>query len=616
MVPAFFLLLSSIKYGTSLISDMKNLRFRIHLVFFVLFFLSQNLFSQDAVSRLKSHITYLASEELAGRRAGTKGDSLAAVYILEQFRAAGAQLAGVDGFQYFTLVSGVALGETNSFTMNRKTYTESVDFAPFSFSSTATVDAEVVFAGFGITGSSGDINWDDYAGLDVAGKWVMVLRGDPEPENQNSGFIPLASDRSKALAARDKGAAGLLLVSPTSMEKKDLPLDLSYDKSVSDAGLPVLSITRKLAAEILDLPETSVDSLEKLMIRELRTVNMANGKVVKATADVVREKAVSRNVMALVEGSDQALKEEYIVIGAHYDHLGWGGNGSGSRVPDEKAVHGGADDNASGVASLFELAEWFSRKENRPKRSLLFVAFGAEEMGLLGARHFVANSPVPLSSIKAMINMDMVGRLKTDSPVVSISGTGTFTMADSLIDQLASTAPLEVKKVADGYGPSDHAAFYGEGIPVLFVTTGAHGDYHTPEDKVENINFEGLIKVTDFVKILGSELANLTPAPVFRESGTRKQAGHYGRNLKVTLGIMPDVSGGETNGGMKVEGVRKEGPAERAGMLKGDIITAINGLPVANIYDYMSRLGKLRPGEIANIEVKRNGNTEVLIVQL
>ncbi|MBW6489654.1 MAG: M20/M25/M40 family metallo-hydrolase [Lentimicrobium sp.] len=595
---------------------MNNLRSGILFTFFVLIFFSQALFSQDAVNRLKSHISYLASDVLEGRKAGTTGDSLAAVYIRDQFRAIGAELPGSDGFQYFTLVSGVSLGETNNFSLNQNLYTESVDFTPFSFSSKATVDAEVVFAGFGITGSSGDLSWDDYAGLDVTNKWVLVLRGDPEPENQNSAFIPLATDRSKALAARDKGAAGLLLVSPSGMEKKDTPLDLSYDKSVSDAGIPVLSVTRKLASDILHLPATSIDSLEKIMINELRTVNFKTGNIVNATADVIREKVVSRNVMAMIKGADKSLKDEYIVIGAHYDHLGMGGNGSGSRVPDVNAVHGGADDNASGVASLFELAEWFGKKENRPSRSLLFVAFGAEEMGLLGARHFVANSPVNLQSIKAMINMDMVGRLKTDSPVVTISGTGTFTVADSLIDRLAATAPFEIKKVADGYGPSDHAAFYGEGVPVLFVTTGAHGDYHTPDDKVENINFEGLIKVTDFVKSLGSEIANLTPTPVFREAGSRNQAGHYGRNLKVTLGIMPDVSGGETNGGMKVEGVRKEGPAEKAGMLKGDIITAINGLPVANIYDYMSRLGKLRPGEIANIEVNRNGITEVLIVQL
>ncbi len=595
---------------------MKNpdLRILFPSVFLLLFSLS--LHSQNTSDNLRKHITYLASDELEGRKAGTKGDSLAATYIRDKFRAAGAVLQGDNGFQYFSLVAGVSQGDGNAFFVNGQKADVSVDFMPLSFSSSATVDAEVIFAGYGITGISGDINWDDYAFADVKGKWVMVLRGDPEPENQNSAFIPLATDRSKALTARDKGAAGLILVSPSGMEKKDVPLDLSYDKTVSDAGIPVVSVTRMLASKILQLPVTAIDSLEKVMLGKVLPVSLRPGTKVKASTDVVREKVISRNVMAVIPGSDISLRNEYIVVGAHYDHLGMGGTGSGSRVPDLHAVHGGADDNASGVASLIELAEWFGKSENRTSRSLLFVSFGAEEMGLVGARHFVANSPVSLKSIKAMINMDMVGRLNAESPVVTISGTGTFTVADSLVDALSSTAAFEVRKVADGYGPSDHAAFYGEGIPVLFLTTGAHSDYHTPDDNVDRINFPGQVKVTEFVATLSTGLGNMKNAPIFKESGTRSQAGHYGRNLKVTLGIMPDVSGGETSGGMKVEGVRKDGPAEISGMLKGDVIIAINGLPVSNIYDYMSRLGKLRAGERANIEVLRDGKKEVLIVQL
>jgi hypothetical protein len=571
---------------------MKNpdLRILFPSVFLLLFSLS--LHSQNTSDNLRKHITYLASDELEGRKAGTQGDSLAATYIRDKFRAAGAELQGDNGFQYFSLVAGVSQGDGNAFFVNGQKADVSVDFMPLSFSSSGTVDAEVIFAGYGITGISGDINWDDYASADVKGKWVMVLRGDPEPENQNSAFIPLATDRSKALTARDKGAAGLILVSPSGMEKKDVPLDLSYDKTVSDAGIPVVSVTRMLASKILQLPVTAIDSLEKIMLGKVLPVSLRPETKVKASTDVIRQKVISRNVMAVIPGSDISMRNEYIVVGAHYDHLGMGGAGSGSRVPDLHAVHGGADDNASGVASLIELAEWFGKSENRTSRSLLFVSFGAEEMGLVGARHFVANSPVSLKSIKAMINMDMVGRLNAESPVVTISGTGTFTVADSLVDALSSTAAFEVRKVADGYGPSDHAAFYGEGIPVLFLTTGAHSDYHTPDDNVDRINFPGQVKVTEFVATLSTGLGNMKSAPIFKESGTRSQAGHYGRNLKVTLGIMPDVSGGETSGGMKVEGVRKDGPAERSGMLKGDVIIAINGLPVSNIYDYMSRLGK------------------------
>lgn len=585
----------------------------------VLFFITIATYGQAfqfEPGRLSRHIHYLASPELEGRKSGTAGDSLAACYIRDQFQQAGLQLMETNGFQYFSLVSDVRAGDKNALEFNRTSYTAGTDFQPFSFSSSATVNAPVVFAGFGISGTSGDLHWDDFQGIDIKNKWVLALRGDPEPDNSASAFIPMATDRAKALAVKDRGAAGLMLVTPSSIDRADQTVDISFDKSVSDAGLPVMSITRKLAAQLLQQHVAAVDSLEKLMISVKKPASFDPGTFLNATADVIREKAVSRNVVAMLKGSNPALSGEFVVLGAHYDHLGMGGFGSGSRMPDTVAVHAGADDNASGVASLIELAHSFALRPERSGRSILFVAFGAEEMGLLGARRFVANSPVPLSSVKAMLNMDMVGRLSADDPRLTISGTGTFTVADSIIDAAAAGRPFEIRKSPDGYGPSDHAAFYGEGIPVLFLSTGAHSDYHTPFDLPDRINYNGQATVTSFVESLASGISLLPSAPLFTESGSRQQTGHYGRNLKVTLGIMPDVSGAETSGGMKVEGVRNQGPAARAGMTKGDIIVAINGMTVNNVYDYMGRMGKLKPGETVNIEVIRNGKHEILIVQL
>lgn len=576
-------------------------------------------FGQSAlplVEKLKAGITYLASDELEGRKSGTVGDSLAAIFIRERFAENGATLMGYNGFQYFGVISDVVAGSKNSLTVVNHDFVAGKDFMPFSFSSSETVDAEVVFAGFGISGVSGDLAWDDFAGKDVKNKLVLVLRGDPEPDNQNSAFIPMATDRAKALAAHDRGAAGILLVSPSSFDKKDQPVDITFDKTVSDAGLPVISITRNLAGAILGLPATAVDSLEKVMISARSTANVNGLNRVKLTADVIRNKVTTRNIIAMIPGNDPVLKDEFVVVGAHYDHLGMGGTGSGSRVPDVYAVHGGADDNASGVAAIIALSEYFAKEANRPSRSLLFVSFGAEEMGILGSRYFVANCPVAIKSVKAMVNLDMVGRLKSQDPALTISGTGTFTVADSLIDLLGKNRSFVIKKSPDGYGPSDHAAFYGKDIPVLFITTGAHEDYHTPDDIASRINYNGVEQVIDFTADLVAVLSDMPVAPVFREAGSRKESGNYGRNLKVTLGIMPDVSGAETSGGMKVEGTRKDGPAASAGMLKGDIITAINGMPVTNIYDYMSRLGKLKPGEVVNVEVIREGKKEVLIIQL
>lgn len=583
----------------------------------VFLFISTHLFSQSmAVDSLKKHITYLASPQLQGRSAGSAGDSMAAVYIRDHLKPYSSKLLSQQGFQYFSLVTDVKAGTDNSFEVDKVTYIPGKDFQPFSFSANASIEYEVVFAGFGLMGQSDSLEWNDYTSEDVKGKIVLLLRGDPEPENPSSAFIPMASDRAKALLAKDKGALGVLMVSPSSIERSDTPIDIAFDKSVSDAGIPVISITRNLASKILGVPVNAIDSLEKQMITSKQSIAFKALHRVKATASIAREKAVSRNVIALIEGSNHQLRDEYIVVGAHYDHLGMGGPGSGSRVPDETAVHGGADDNASGVASLIEMARYFSQANNTPERSLLFVSFGAEEMGLVGARYFVDNLPVPLSSIKAMINLDMVGRMKPDHPTVNISGTGTFGVSDSLLNIAERNRSFTIVRIPDGYGPSDHAAFYTAGIPVLFITTGAHSDYHTPLDTPERINYVGQSELTNFTADIVTMIANLPIAPIFAEAGGKRAAGHYGRNLKVTLGIMPDVSGAETSGGMKVEGTRKDAPAARAGMLKGDIITAINGLPVSNIYDYMSRLSKLKPGETVNVEVLRESKKEVLIIQL
>jgi len=586
--------------------------------FILTLLLVTNLYGQWSPSSdsIKKHIYYLASSDLKGRMAGTEGDSLAAVYIRDHFQSFGSVLLCSNGFQYFTLVTDVKAGKGNRLNVHSKDFSPEVDFQPFSFSSSCSVEALVAFSGFGISGQSDSLTWDDYNSIDVKGKWALILRGDPEPDNPSSEFIPMASDRSKTLLARDKGAIGVLLVSPYSMEKSDRLIDITFDKSVSDAGIPVISITRKLAAFILNLPVSSIDSIEKRMLSQKSSITFLTESVLKATTSIERTKATTRNVIAMIEGADSLLKDEYIVVGAHYDHLGTGGNGSGSRVPDEIAVHGGADDNASGVASLIELARYFSVEKNRPARSMLFVAFGAEEMGILGSRYFVDNAPVPVKSIKAMINIDMVGRLAEDDPKVTISGTGTFNVADSILDQLAKDRSFSIRKTMDGYGPSDHASFYTAGIPVLFITTGAHGDYHTPLDTPEKINYNGQVQLTSFIAELASVIGNLSVAPIYAESGSKKESGQTGRNLKVTFGIMPDISGAETSGGMKVEGARKDAPAGRAGMMKGDIITAINGLPVSNVYDYMNRLSKLKQGETVNVEILRNNIKMVLIIQL
>ena len=555
------------------------------------------------------HIKYLSSDKLQGRYPGTEGNRLAAEYIRDHFANAGLELIYDKGFQSFEVVTGVKLIDENYLVTENYNATLKKDFIPLSFSANATASGHVVFVGYSIVMPD---KWDDYSGIDVKGKWVLSLTSDPEPDNPKSDFIAHSSDRQKALNARDRGAIGLLLVKGTRQDKEDKLMPAYYDKNASDAGIPVINITRKLADHLISGRGFTIEDIEKELQVSLQPFSFEAFTDIKAKVSLEYVKVSTQNIVAILHGNSNELSEEYIVIGAHHDHLGMGGTGSGSRMPDSIAIHHGADDNASGVAALLELASNMASKQSRSKRSILFVSFGAEEMGLVGSKYFVSNLPVPASQIKTMINLDMIGRLKEDS-VLTIGGTGTAKEMDEILSLFENDLPFKISRQPDGYGPSDHAAFYAASIPVLFFTTGAHEDYHTPLDTWDKINIAGLEAISDFVCDLSNYLADRTENLTFTESGTMTRTG-MGRGYKITLGIIPDYA--STNQGLRVDGVRQEGPAARAGIMKGDVIIAMNGLQVGNIYDYMARLNTLNAGDTVIVEVMRNGKKEVLLVQL
>jgi Zn-dependent M28 family amino/carboxypeptidase len=316
-------------------------------------------------------------------------------------------------------------------------------------------------------------------------------------------------------------------------------------------------------------------------------------------------------VAAILPGRDPVLKNEYVVVGAHYDHLGKGGPGSGTRALDTVAIHYGADDNASGVAAMLDVAAR-AKSEKKNRRSIVFVAFGAEEMGLIGSKQFTGAPPVDLSKATAMFNFDMVGRLDTASRALSIGGTQTSAESEEMLTRLNTGFRLAFS--GEGIGPSDHAPFYLRNIPVFFFSTGAHPDYHTPGDVAQKINFSGIQQITDYSWSMVREIANRENRLTFKEAGSKIQRSRGGR-FKVTLGVMPDYAGLEKNG-MRVDAVTPGKPAEKAGMQKGDIVTAIDGKSVGNIYDYMNRLKTLTEGQTISVDVLRNGKSVVLIVQL
>jgi len=561
---------------------------------------------------IKEHITFLASDSLKGRKPGTPEGKIASEYIASEFENAGLLKLGNSYFQHFKVITKVNEGLNNNLTIGTQTAELGVDYRPLAFSKNIKAEGDIVFVGYGIEYDSDTLKWNDYT-IDVKGKWVMMLRQDPDINNSDSPLINQSSERAKALLATDKGAIGVLFVSGVNTEKKDKLDDLYFDKSKSRADIPVFQITRGFADKILKESGTEIEVLETVLISDMKPMSFHTKTTISAEADVVFEKVNTQNIIAKIEGSDKNLKDEIIIIGAHYDHLGFGGPGSGSRTPDTLAIHNGADDNASGVAGIIEIAQKMASLEVKPKRTVIFMAFGAEEMGLLGSKFFTENPLIDIKKVKMMLNFDMIGRLDS-ARTLTIGGTGTTAVSEEIINKYASEKNLNIQMSKEGSGPSDHAAFYVKNIPVLFFFTGIHDDYHTPADDTHLINLEGEKDVVELGFSIAEEFANMDVAPAFIMVDTPSQKSSR-RKLKVTFGIIPNYAGGDENG-MRIDGVRAGGPASNGGMLKGDVIVAIDGKKVANIYDYMARLGRLKKGERCNVDVLREGEKVVLILDL
>lgn len=577
---------------------------------FIPFSCNSQVTREITTGELQDHIRFLSSDSLKGRQTGTAGDSLAAIYIKTQFIASGLVPLSGDGFQRYNVTDKVIAGDKNFLFINDEELNLPADFMPFSFSGNSELIASVVFAGYGFNISNDSLQWNDYEKIDAKGKWVLLLHGDPEPEKSVSGFIPFNSDRDKVLAAKDMGASGVLMVSGPVMDEEDSFESLaSGDYSVQ---IPVLRIKRYIADKILKKANTTIADLEKQINTIKKPTGFETEAIVFAGSEIIRKEAVTRNVVMLLPGEDELLKNEYVIIGAHFDHLGMGG--SSSRAGDTVAVHHGADDNASGVSEMIELAEKFALTKGSHKRSMVFAAFSGEELGLLGSKYFTDNPMIDLTKVNAMINLDMVGRLQ-DSSSLQIGGAGTAEGLKDLVISLSDTSKITLSILDEGYGPSDHSSFYIRNIPVLFYSTGAHLDYHTPLDTWDRINYPGMAEISNLVYNLSENLASNPERLKFREAGPKIELNRAIRRKGVTLGIMPDFAGNVKNG-LRADFVTPGKPAALGGMKKGDIITSINGKTVSNIQDYMFRMGQLKHGETISVEVLRSGKNVVLLIQL
>jgi len=564
-------------------------------------------------SEIIEHIQFLSDDSRKGRYPGTNESKDAISYIIDHWKAIGLKPGGIDGgfTQPFDISEGTEIGEMTSLKIGEDRLNPAIDFIPMPFSGNGSFSGSAVFAGYGFNMSE-EPNWDDYSNIDVNGKWVMVMVDAPEQVHPHSPYFGHASLNKKMMVARDHNALGIIFISKD--ENRELP-NFDHTAASSTKSIPAIQLSGEAANTLLKPFGQSIASIQEIMDSSLETIQFELDDILISTMIELEEKTIQgNNVVGIIRGNDPVLKDEFIVLGAHFDHLGMGGAHTGSRKRDTTAVHNGADDNASGTSGILELSHKLYENRKSLKRSIAFVAFDAEEKGLLGSKYFIENSKVVSpEDISTMINLDMVGRLR-DSTIM-VGAVGTSPSFEPLLDNLFAESDLSFTKSMEGYGPSDHSSFYVKDVPVLFFFTGAHSEYHLPEDDWELINTHGEKLILDFVYNLTMILNTNNKRPIFSEAGPKEAP--KGRRIRgVTLGIIPSYGGGSKEG-MKIDGVTsQESPAGKAGMIKGDVIIEINGKSVLNIREYMGRMGELKKGQKIKVKVLRNNKTIEMDVQL
>lgn len=568
------------------------------VVSFQLIAFTQSIDSPEiTAAEIFEHIKYLASDELEGRFTGTEQCRIAAEYIAKEFEKAGLEPAfNGSYFQEFPFISDIQLGKNSFEIISQEKLSPEVekDFIPLPYSDNLSVEGKLVFAGFGI--SSKENNYDDYEGLDVKGKIVVVLRNHPEMNAPHSPFDQLAGLRFKATVARDKGAAAIIFVNTSDKKDDDKLYKLEYDGAAKIKGISVVHLKRDVLQKLLKQMNLDIVEIEKQIVGSKKPNSFEINATAKLTTDVHEIESISWNVGGLLRGTDKELSNEYVVIGGHFDHLGWGKQNS--LYQGEPMIHNGADDNASGTTGVLELSEKFASEKNNLKRSVLFFAFSGEELGLLGSSYLVNHFPVPIENVVTMINMDMIGRLKDSSLIVY--GTGTSSNWKTLLNEKNSYG-FKLTFNDDGFGPSDHSSFYGKKIPVLFFFTGTHPDYHKPSDDYDKINSEGQENVLKYIHSVASDIINNSAKPDYL-AVERKDTGRM-TSSRVWVGTIPDFAGDVD--GYKLGGVTEGSPAALAGLKAGDIITKFGDKKISNIYDFTYAIGNYKPGDKVKVIVKR-----------
>ena len=582
-------------------------------------------------TNIRQHIEFLADDALEGRMTGSEGAKRAAEHIATQFEELNLKSIGDEQnyFQTFEFTAGRRIiAEENRFHITRQMHgSEQVmefsveqDFQPLSFSRNGVVEGEVVFVGYGLTvpGELGE-GYDAYVGLDVQDKIVVALRYVPEavePERRQQ-LNRYAGLRYKAMQARERGAKAFLVVAGPNSPNAGNLIPLDFDSSLADSGIVAASISDTVANTLFSPSGKDLKAIQSELDVEnphfLGQFPLPDVKV-KIVVSIEKVKKTDQNVIGLL--SPQALTDdtEYIIVGAHYDHIGHGEIGSLARKGEEGQIHNGADDNASGTAVVLELAatlsEVYAEHPEKFRRGIIFALWSGEELGLIGSTHFVNHPMVPLEKVAAYLNFDMVGRLRDNKLI--LQGVGSSSVWTKLIEKRNIPIGFNLTLQADPYLPTDVTAFYPKEVPVLSFFTGGHEDYNRPTDDIETLNYVGLERISKLAYGIISDLITADERPEYVRV-ERSQSDEGSRDtLRAYLGTIPDYTTEGT--GVKLSGVRAGGPADKAGLKGGDIIVEFGGQEITNIYDYTYALDAVKIGVPVEVVVLRDGKRVKLTV--
>jgi len=561
--------------------------------------------------RYLTDIKTLTQDRMEGRGAGTKGLTRAEHFLEGRYKSLGLEPAGTHGFlQPFTVTTGAKIRGKNYFRLQNGSAKSELklnqEYVPFSFSESGSAAAPLVFAGYGVTAE--EFGYDDYAGIDVKDKIAVILRYEPSgfaAKSGNQGLTHHAQFITKAINARNHGARGLILLNGKLGDgEEDLLTRFGSVSGPKSVGLLFAQVKNEVAGGWFQAAGKPLKDVQEQINASDKPASFAFPETLHASLaiDIETTHATVNNVLAYLPGKT----DEYVILGAHYDHLGRG-NFDSLAPAQIGQIHPGADDNASGTAGLLELARLLAPLKGQLQRGILFCSFAGEELGLLGSEAWTKSPTKPLDKAVAMLNMDMIGRIKDDK--VFVGGVGTGSTFAAILEKTKDDSHLKFEFSQTGYAASDHTSFVSEKIPVLFFFSGLHGDYHKPSDTWEKINPEAAARLLNVVAATAVALDDAVERPKFitvaegnpHAGGVPSGGGGYGPYF----GSIPDF--GQTENGVRFSDVKSGSPAAKAGFKAGDVLIQFGDKPIKNLYDFTDALRRSKVGDVVHVTVLRDG---------